>query len=310
MSVIVIAGATASGKSDLALYLARHFRKQGKNTEFICADSVTVYRGFDIGAAKPSTSLQAEFPHHLLDVANADEEFTAGDFVRLASSAIEEIGKRGAIPLIVGGTGFYIRALLRGMASSETENIELARCIKQELIDRASQEGYAVLHEELIRLDPGSSKTVHPNDHYRVIRALQAMRLYGKPWSELNQKARDTSFRFPNTRFFCLDLQKELLKVRVEARTKTMLESGLLFEVTSLLEKGVPASAKPMQSIGYKECVETLSGQFSSDTLPSRIQQATMKLAKQQRTWFRGEAGVEWLHPPFEESLLSLLEQN
>ncbi|MGZ3654839.1 MAG: tRNA (adenosine(37)-N6)-dimethylallyltransferase MiaA, partial [Bdellovibrionota bacterium] len=191
--VIVIAGATASGKSALALQLARALRAKGRECEILCADSVTVYRGFDIGAAKPLAAERAEFRHHLLDVADPREEFTAGDFVRLSIPAIAGIHARGATPLLVGGTGFYLRALLRGMASNEEEDTERARAIKAELEARARAEGFAALHAEVIRLDPGSAPTVHPNDHYRVIRALQAMRLYGKPWSELNKHARSTS---------------------------------------------------------------------------------------------------------------------
>lgn len=305
--LVVLAGPTASGKSALALALARHLRAQGRETELVCADSVTVYRGFEIGAAKASGAERAEFRHHLLDVASPAEDFTAGDFVRLAIPAIAGIQARGALPLVVGGTGFYLRALLRGMASNEEEDSERAREIKRELEERAAREGYASLHAEVLRLDPGSAAAVHPNDHYRVVRALQAMRLYGKPWSELNKHARSTSFRFPGTRFFALELDREELRARVAVRSRAMLDAGLMSEVQGLLAAGVTPSAKPMQSIGYKECLETLSGQYPESTLADRIAQSTMRLAKQQRTWFRGEAGVEWLSPPLREALFQAL---
>ena len=301
--VLVIAGATASGKSALALFLARHLRGGGLQSEILSADSITIYRGFEIGAAKPSAAERAELRHHLLDVADPREDFTAGDFVRLALPAIAGMHGRGSVPVLVGGTGFYLRALLRGMAVNEGEDTDKARAIKAELEARAATEGYARLHAEVIRLDPGSAPTVHPNDHYRVIRALQAMRLYGKPWSELNKHARSTGWRFPNTKFFCLDVDKEELSARIEERSRAMLATGLIAEVQGLLDSGIPPSAKPFGSVGYKECLETLSGLHPEGTLIERITQSTRKLAKQQRTWFRGEAGVTWLKAPFEENL-------
>lgn len=300
---IVIGGPTASGKSGLALQLARHFRSQGKETEILCADSITVYQGLDIGSAKPGAAEQKEFRHHLLDVADPREEFTGGDFVRLALPAILGIQHRGAIPLLVGGTGFYLRALLRGMAVSETENEAEAAAIKEKLTKRAETEGWDLLYRELLRLDPGSASTVHLNDHYRIIRALQAMEIYKKPWSELNKTARAQPWRFPGTRFFCLEVDREELKARIEQRSRAMLDAGLMAEVKSLLEKGVPPEAKPMQSIGYKECVDTLAGREPEATLAERIAQATNRLAKQQRTWFRSEVGVEWLKAGYWESL-------
>jgi tRNA dimethylallyltransferase len=272
-ALIVIAGPTASGKTPLALKLARELRSKGKESEIVCADSVTVYRGFDLGSAKPSLDEQKEFRHHLLNVASPTEEFTGGDFIRHAIPAIAGIQARGALPLIVGGTGFYLRALLRGMASNEEEDPVLAAAIKERLTKRAELEGYGVLYKEMLRLDPGSAATVHVNDHYRVIRALQAMELFKKPWSQLNRAARQAPWRFPGTRFFCLEVQ-------------------------NLLASGVPASAKPLLSVGYKECLETLSGQEPAETLSERISASTRRLAKAQRTWFKSEQGVEMLRGP------------
>lgn len=305
-SVIVIAGPTASGKSSVAMELARFLRAKNQATEILCADSITVYRGFEIGAAKPSAADRAEFPHHLLDIADPLETFTAGDFVRHAQAAIAAIQTRGAIPLLVGGTGFYLRALLRGMASDE-EDQEKSKTLRAELEARAEKEGWEALHRELLRQDPGSAATVHANDHYRILRALQAMALFGKPWSELNKEARASDFRYPHTRFFCLDIDREELKKRIEARTQTMLREGLLAEVRQLMASGIPPTAKPLLSVGYKECVETLEEKAAEATLAERIIQSTNKLGKQQRTWFRGEKGVEWLAPPFSQNLLQAL---
>lgn len=300
---LVLAGPTASGKSALALDFARARREEGLETEIICADSVTVYLGLEIGAAKPSRQDRAEFPHHLLDIATPREDFTAGDFVRLASGAIEGIQARGALPLLVGGTGFYLRALLRGMASDEQEDPEKSASVKRALEARAEEEGFEALYKELMRLDPGSASRVHPNDHYRVIRALQAMELYGRPWSELNNEARARDWRYPGTRFFSLEVDREELKARIAARSEAMVKAGLLAEVKGLLAEGIPPQAKPLQSVGYKECIDTLAGREPEANLAERIAQATNRLAKAQRTWFKSEQGVEWLRPDYAENL-------
>lgn len=307
---LVIAGPTASGKSALALQLARKLRDEHKQpVEIVSADSVTVFRGFDIGSAKPSKEEQKEFRHHLLDVASAEENFTGGDFIRLAIPAIIGIQARKAVPLIVGGTGFYLRALLRGMASNETEDPILAGAIKERLLARAATEGYEALHKEVIRLDPGSAGTVHANDHYRVIRALQAMEIYKKPWSELNRTARQAPWRFPGTRFFCLDVDKEILKERIRLRTSQLLEAGLMNEVRGLLASGVAPTSKALLSVGYKECLDTLEAREPEASLADRITQATNRLAKQQRTWFKSEQEVEMLRgPDFWAELLHKLQ--
>ncbi len=312
--LIVIGGPTASGKSSLGLKLAIELAKQKIPTEIICADSITVYRGFDIGSAKPTPKEQALIPHHLLDIVNPMENFTAGDFIRLAVPLIERLRSEGKVPLVIGGTGFYLRALLRGMASGEEDQAESAR-IKQELEDRASNEGWEKLHQELLAKDPSSR--VHPNDHYRIIRALQAIALQAAgpheklAWSELNKTTRENPARFPH-QYFRLKVEKESLKTRIEERTKLMLDRGLVAETKALLEQGIPTSCKPMQSIGYREAVAFLqeSGTTtnSTATLAEQIVQSTMKLAKQQNTWFRGEELAEWIEPSLESLLPVVLK--
>ncbi|RYZ96365.1 MAG: hypothetical protein EOP11_23575 [Proteobacteria bacterium] len=177
----------------------------------IAADSVTVYRGLEIGAAKPSAAERARVPHHLLDVADPAHAFTAGDFTRLARPLVEGLQAEGKVPILCGGSGFYLRALLRGMASGEENQVEAA-AIKASLEARGAAEGFAGMYAELVRQDQGSVSTVHPNDHYRIVRALQAMALHGRPWSELNKEARATPPAFPGLRFFSLEVEKEELK--------------------------------------------------------------------------------------------------
>lgn len=304
--LVVIAGPTASGKTGLALALAEAFHNEGTEAEIIAADSVTVYRGLEIGAAKPTAAERSRVPHHLLDVADPREAFTAADFARLAGPIVTRLQGEGKVPILCGGTGFYLRALLRGMASGE-ENQEQAAAIKADLEARGAREGFAGLYTELLTQDPGSARTVHPNDHYRIVRALQAMALHGRPWSELNQEARKAAPAFPGIRFFSLDLPREELHKRIALRTKKMLSDGLLAEVESLLQAGVPADAKPLQSVGYAEAVACLEGRLQKPELGPEIEKNTRRLARAQATWFRGEELSENLAPPHFENLVAAL---
>lgn len=306
LKMIVIGGPTASGKSALALRLAQNLIARGQPAEILSADSITVYRGFDIGAAKPSEEERGLVPHHLLDLANAEEGFTAGDFLKHADPLIRDLLGRGIVPIVAGGTGFYLRALLRGMAGNE-ENAEESAAVKAALEERGRAEGFEKLHRELIAKDPGSAGTVHPKDHYRIVRALQAMEMQGKPWSELNAIARAAPPRFPH-RYFKIKIEKEELKKRIEARTAQMLTQGLIEEVEGLLARGASPASKPMQSVGYKETAAFLRGELAEADLASAITQATVKLAKQQNTWFRGEDLGEWLEAPYWESLVAALD--
>lgn len=292
--LLIIAGPTACGKSSLAMELAT----QLGNAEILCADSITVYKNFEIGSAKPNLEDQKKIPHHLINLVDSTKNFTAGDFVRYAGPLIEQLHSQNKIPILVGGTGFYLRALLKGMVSEQEDETQ-SQEIRARLDERAKLEGFDALYDELMQKDPAASSTVHRNDHYRIVRALQSMELSGKLWSEANKSARASAWRYPETRFFCLKLEREVLKERIEARTTAMLEAGLLEEVKALLTQGVLPQSKPMQSVGYKECVDCLEGAFPEAMLHSKISQETLKLTKRQMTWFRGEDGVEWLEPDF-----------
>jgi tRNA dimethylallyltransferase len=301
LKLIVIGGPTASGKSALAIKLAQHLISSGKPAEILSADSITVYRGFDIGAAKPTEEERGMVAHHLLDLANAEDSFTAGDFLKAADPLIQDLLTRKITPIVAGGTGFYLRALLRGMAGNE-ENAEESAAVKAALEERGRTEGFEKLHRELIAKDPGSAGTIHPKDHYRIVRALQAMQMQGKPWSELNALARAAPPRFPH-RYFKIRIERDALKKRIEGRVAQMLAQGLVEEVEGLLAQGVNPASKPMQSVGYKETLAFLRGDLAQEELAPAIVQSTTKLAKQQNTWFRGEDLGEWLEAPYWENL-------
>lgn len=300
--LIIISGPTASGKSELALQLAEILGE----AEILCADSITVYRGFEIGSAKPSPEERKKIPHHLLDLVDPTENFTAGDFIRSALPIIKMMHEKNKIPIIAGGTGFYLRALLKGMASEEEDN-KKAELVRSELEKRAADIGWKSLYEELLNKDPEAQKTVHANDHYRILRALQAMQMNNSSWSALNKAARAAPWRFPNTRFFCLRWEKKDLASRIQDRTKKMLKNGLFDEVQNLLKSGVPESAKPMQSVGYKEALHCYRGDFPYSDLEGKISAETLRLTKRQMTWFRGEEGIEWLDHEFLPHLIDSL---
>lgn len=305
--ILAIAGPTGSGKSALALDLARHLRSFGQKSELICCDSITVYRGFNVGSAKPTNAERSEFTHHLLDLRDPTESFTAAEFAKEADAAIAAIRERDALPILVGGTGFYLRALLQGMTEETPEETDRARELKESLSARADSGGLSTLHQEMLTLDPGLQGKIHPNDRYRIIRALQVMHATGKRWSELNDDAKAREPRYKNVRLFWIDLDREELRSRVLTRTEAMLRDGLLAEVQGLLDRGVPLDAKPLQSVGYKEALVHLMRPAPLDLLRNEITQETMRLAKAQRTWFRGEPLAERLDPPTVEELLRRL---
>lgn len=289
--LLVLGGPTGSGKSAIALELCEWLsREHGVRAEILCADSITIYKGFDIGAAKPGLEDRKRIPHHLLDLKEANEDFSAADFTQAALPAIAGLHEKKILPVLVGGSGFYLRALIQGMTEESEEESRKSSLVKEELEVRADREGVEKLYREVLAKDPALSGKIHPNDRYRVIRALQAMLSTGRKWSELNEAARNAPPRFPNHRYFVLNLPKEELKKRLESRARAMLKAGLVEEVRALLAKGVSDAAKPMQSVGYKEVLEFLRGTIrDEESLAAAIVSASLKLAKSQNTWFKGE---------------------
>jgi tRNA dimethylallyltransferase len=269
---LIVAGPTASGKSALAMAAAR-----AVGGEIISCDSVQLYRGFDIGSAKPTAAEQAEIPHHLLDVADWHDNYDAARFAREARQKITEVASRGRMPVIAGGTGLYLRAMLQqdfhdDLPSDETLRTELR-----------SQPPEA-LYQRLEKLDPRRAAEIHPHDQFRVIRALEINLLTGAPVPE---KTGAVGQRATDYYFVVLDPDRKILHARIAARARLMLEQGLLSEVRQLIRAGVDPDCKPMQSIGYKQCVDVIAGRSSEDDLYEKIVAATRQYAKRQCTWFR-----------------------
>ena len=289
---IAITGATASGKSDFALQLARSLRDDRQiNAEIICCDSVQVYRGFDIGAAKPAPEERAEFPHHLIDIVTWRDEFDAGKYAALARNLVAEIKSRGALPIFVGGSGLYLRAFFgQGFA----ENLPKDRELRDQLDEIATDE----LFTELKAIDPVRAGQLHPNDRVRILRAVELCRLTAGPVSaQMPDHGRVTARKTPEreqTHLVFLNPERPILHQRIAERAKSMLIGGLLEEVQGLVITGCPATAKPMQAIGYRETLVALQAaggvipRIDLGALAEQIIVATRQYAKRQTTWFKG----------------------
>ncbi|GFO64948.1 tRNA (adenosine(37)-N6)-dimethylallyltransferase MiaA [Geomonas paludis] len=284
IKLLVVGGPTGSGKSDLALRLAEEI-----DGEIVNADSMQIYRGLDIGTAKPSPQELARVPHHLIDIVSPDQDFTASDFRREASAAIDDIHRRGKKAIVVGGTGLYLRALLEGLLDSPTGDPELRRQFD------------AVPGEELLRrlaeVDPETAARLHPNDRVRLVRALEVYTQTGRPISAFRA---EHGFSGDHYRAFkmAITVERAELYRRLEARVDRMLELGLVEEVRQLLAQGYSRELKSMRSIGYKEMTAYLAGEMTLDEAVTLIKRDSRRYAKRQMTWFGRENDIYWLEYP------------
>lgn len=268
---IVVVGPTASGKSALAMALAAHL-----DAEIVSCDSVQVYQGFDIGSAKPTRAEQQTLPHHLIDVATWPQPMDAGLYADLAMRAVSDIRARGKWPLIVGGTGLYLRALL-----ADRWHAELPK--DQELRDRLKPSSTEHLSKMLRKLDAARADQIHPHDRVRLLRAIELRLLSGPDWRQHQQKAEPLL----KPLLVWLDLPRPELHRRIAERVEAMLNAGLVDEVRALLAAGCPKDARPMQAIGYRQVLDYLDGQYDLPQLASAITIATRQYAKRQNTWFK-----------------------
>ena len=286
--LIAVVGPTAAGKSDLGLALAR-----AHGGEIVSCDSLQVYRGLDIGSAKATAEERALVPHHLLDVAEPGDVFSAADYAGMARRAAREIAARGRPVLVVGGTGLYLRALLHGLFAGPGRDEALRRRLEA-LLDRF---GEARLHRVLRRADPAAAARLDPKDRVRVVRALEVYFLTGRPLSQHHQSAPEplTGFRVA---VFVLDPGPEALRPRVEARTTRMFQEGLVDEVRGLLARGVSPLARPLSAIGYRQALGVAQGRLCLEDAIRETVTATMQYGKRQRTWFRHQSGGRWFSDP------------
>ena len=283
--LLVICGATASGKTALAVECAKRL-----GGEVVSCDALLVYQGLNIGTAKPTKEERAGIPHHLIDVADPTDSFTVHDYERLALAAIEDISARGKVPVICGGTGFYLNAVLFRSGFGNAAADEGVRAKYQAI---AEEKGKDYLHGLLRERDPESAAILHPNDVKRVVRALEIFELTGRKKSE----QRDEKIARFAYEAFAFDFPRGELYARIDRRVEEMFEAGLVGEVDGLLAAGVPEDAQCMQGIGYKEVIEGLKNGYLHSTMRDIIQKNTRNYAKRQLTFFKKLPNLHWLDP-------------
>ena len=301
--LVVIAGPTGSGKTALSLSLAERF-----SGEIVNCDSVALYRDFEIGTAKPSQAERSRVPHHLLDIASPEEEVTAGDYARRARQVLLEISSRGKLPIIVGGTGLYLRALLEGLFAGPK------RCeqVRERLRERSAQRPAGYLHRLLQKFDPAAARKIHANDTPKLIRAIEVCLASGTEMTLLWGQGRNKLEGFRILRIG-LNPERAALYQRLNHRAKQMFDSGLIDETRRLLDR-YGNSARPLASMGYKQAVQFLRCELDLEDAISAAAQAHRNYAKRQMTWFRREPDVHWLNgfghdPQIQHEAESLLEQ-
>ncbi len=285
-AILVVVGPTAVGKTELAVDVARKL-----DAEIISADSMQVYRGMDVGTAKPTVRERGGIAHHLIDVIDPTEDFTVAQYQQLAEEAIIQITDRGRVPLLTGGTGLYVRAVIDGFDfPGEYEDLSL----REEMQRFAEEHGNAALHQRLRQVDPAAAARLHPNDRRRVIRALEVYELTGIP---LSQHLRGQSQRPARHEavMFGLTRPRPELYARCDQRVEIMLRKGLLAEVKSLLSMGFDHRTTALQAIGYKELVGYLQGEYDWDEATRLLKRNTRRYAKRQYTWFMRDQRISWI---------------
>ncbi len=284
--LVAVVGPTGVGKTEVGIRIAETF-----GGEVVNFDSVQLYKHLRIGAAKPSSEEMSRVPHHLFDVLELYEPFNAAEFVKLADAKIREIRERGNLPVLVGGTGLYLKALVHGLFP-----VEVPDELREELKRRLSEEGLERLYSELKKLDPEAALKIHPNDRIRVLRALEVFYATGRPFSYWVKKHSFSERRYEVLKVG-LVLPREELYRRLNERVDRMIKEGLLEEVRELLEKGYDPSLKPLRSIGYRHMVDYLLGRCSFEDAVRRMKRDTRAYAKRQLTWFKADPEVKWFSP-------------
>jgi tRNA dimethylallyltransferase len=282
--VLAIVGATATGKSALALELA-----EALEGEIINADALQVYRGLDIGTAKPDAGERARVPHHLIDILEPHERYSAGDFARRARETIEEIRSRGRLPVVVGGSGLYLRALFEGLSPIPPGDPEVRRRLRE----RLEAEGLPALAAELREVDPRTAARLPPGDTQRILRALEVALVSGEPLSAYISRQPFGAQRIEAIRVG-LTLPRGILYDQIAGRVAQMVQEGWVEEVASLLSRGLSPGLPAFQAIGYRQLVQYLEGTWSLDRAIAETIRATRRFAKRQETWFRKETDITW----------------
>jgi len=283
--ILVVAGSTATGKKSLALALAQRF-----GGEIVSADSRKVYRGLDIGTAKPSPEDRACIPHHLIDVVDPDEPFNAAEWVERAAAAVSDIHGRGRLPIISGGTGFYIRAFREGLSSGMVSSPEIRRELEHEL----AESGPRALHDRLVVIDPVRAAELHVRDTFRIMRAIEVYLVTGRTFTDMRETAviRGGDYDYHS---IGITMERQRLYERIDARVDDMIDRGLPDEVKSLLNSGFSRELTSLDTVGYKEWFAFIDGAAPFEECREAVKRNTRRYAKRQLTWFRSEPDIRWI---------------
>jgi len=296
--VIIICGPTGVGKTAVGIQLAEKL-----DGEIISADSMQIYRYMDIGTAKPTADEQSRIPHHMIDIVDPDENFDAVRFAEMARDKVMQLHQRGVMPLVVGGTGLYIKALLQGLFQSNPVDPKT----RERLMKEAAENGSGILYDRLKRVDPDTADRLHPNDSYRIIRALETIESTGRSISEHQQEHGFSDEPFNALKIY-LRIDRQKLYERIDKRVDMMIEEGLVDEVKKLLAMSYSADLKSMQSIGYRHMVEFLAEQLPWDECVRTLKRDTRRFAKRQFTWFGADQQIQWYEPDQLNEIVRLVE--
>ncbi len=296
--IIIVCGPTGIGKTTIAIDLAQHFAGQ-----IVGADSMQVYKYMDIGTAKPTVAEQARVVHHMVDFVEPDESFDAAQYAARAREKIIELDQQHITPFVVGGTGLYIKALLYGLFDEKVSDPEIRDRLKAE----ADTHGIQILYERLGELDPETANRLHPNDTYRILRALEVIEATGQAISKHHKKHGFFEQPFESLKIG-LEMDRALLYERINRRVDDMISAGFLDEVKGLMARGYSASLKPMQSIGYRHMVDYIEGRLNWDECVRTLKRDHRHYAKRQLTWFGADPEIIWKEPRQVEALISLVE--
>jgi len=296
--ILVVAGPTASGKTRLAMKLA-----ETVGGEIVSADSIQIYRHMDIGSAKPTTAERSRVVHHMIDIRDPDEDFSAGDYVREARQCINKIIQRGGVPLVVGGTGLYIRCLLGGIVDSSSSDAKL----RKRLLEESERKGKGALFEKLAEVDPETAGHTTEENVYRIMRALEVYELTGKKMSMIQTEHafQDRPYRHI---FLGLAFARSRLYEQIDHRVDNMIKSGLVEEVAQLYRLGYSAGLKSMRSLGYRHIGMVLTGKMDIEEAIRLMKRDTRRYAKRQLTWFRSEPDIVWCDPEEPERIQLMVD--
>jgi len=297
--IVVLCGPTAVGKTTMIINIA-----EALNGEIINADSMQIYRYMNIGTAKPTPAERAVVLHHMIDIIDPDEPFDAAKYGKMAHDIIIKLNEKGTVPFVAGGTGLYIKALVHGLFRAAPYDME----IRKRLIQESKEFGSGFLYNRLRVVDPKAARRIHPNDIYRIIRALEIYEVSGKPISKYHQAHAFKDHRYRVLKFG-LNVGRKALYDRINVRVDNMIESGFVQEVRELLNRGYSEDLKPMQSIGYRHMVSFLEGRMEWDEAIRTLKRDTRRYAKRQMTWFRKDPDLQWKDPDNLDEIIRITQK-